>query len=76
MWSLTYSTDELSYRTETDSQSWTDLWFPRGMGREWDGWEFGVSRYKLFHAAGISNEVLLYSTGNHTQSLGIDHDGG
>ena len=24
----------------------------------------------------ISNEVLLYSTRNYIQSLGIDHDGG
>ena len=36
--------------------------------------EFGVSRCKLFHLEWISNEVLLYSTGNYIQSLGIDHD--
>ena len=38
-------------------------------------WEFGVSRCKLFHLEWISNEVLLHSTGNYIQSLGIDHDG-
>ena len=38
-------------------------------------WEFGVSRCKLFHLKWTSNEVLLYSTGNHIQSLEIDHDG-
>ena len=27
---------------------------------------------KLLHLGWISNEVLLYSTGNHIQSLGID----
>ena len=37
--------------------------------------EFGVSRCKLSHLEGISNEVLLYSTGNSIQSPGIDHDG-
>ena len=37
--------------------------------------ELGVSRCKLFHLEWISNEVLLYSTGNSIQSLGIDHDG-
>ena len=37
-------------------------------------WEFGVSRCKLSHLEWISNEVLLYSTGNYIQSLGIDHD--
>ena len=39
-------------------------------------WEFGVSRYKLLHLEWISNEVLLYSTGNYIQSLVIEHDGG
>ena len=38
-------------------------------------WEFGVSRYKVLHLERISNEVLLYSTGNYIHSLGIDHDG-
>ena len=33
--------------------------------------EFGVGRCKVW----ISNEVLLYSTGNYIQSLGIDSDG-
>ena len=36
--------------------------------------EFGFSRCKLLHLEWISNEVLLYSTGNYIQSLGIDHD--
>ena len=35
--------------------------------------EFGVGRCKLLHLKWISNEVLLYSTGNYIQSLGIDH---
>ena len=38
-------------------------------------WEFGVSRCKLLHLKTINNKVLLYSTGNYIQSLGIDHDG-
>ena len=37
--------------------------------------ELGVSRYKVLHLERISNEVLLYSTGNYIHSLGIDHDG-
>ena len=41
-----------------------------GMNRE-----FGVSRCKLLHLEWIRNEVLLYSTGNHIQSLVIEHDG-
>ena len=37
-------------------------------------WKFGVSRCKLLHLECISNEVLLYITGNYIQSLGIEHD--
>ena len=37
--------------------------------------EFGVSRCKLLHLEWIDNKVLLYSTGNYSQSLGIEHDG-
>ena len=28
-------------------------------------WEFGVNRCKLLHLEWISNEILLYSTGNY-----------
>ena len=37
--------------------------------------DLGVSRCKLFHLEWISNEVLLYSTGNYIQSLEKEHDG-
>ena len=37
--------------------------------------EFGGDRCKLLHLEWISNEVLLYSTGNYIHSLGIEHDG-
>ena len=42
----------------------------RGSGRDR---EFGVSSCTLFHVEWISNEVLLCSTGNSIQALGIDH---
>ena len=38
-------------------------------------WEFRVSRYKLLHIEGISNEFLQDSRGSYSQSVGIDHDG-
>ena len=66
------------YNTERDPQTKrADLWLPRKRREEGSGmhWEFGVSRYKLLGLEWISNEVLLHSTGNYTQSLGIDHDG-
>ena len=36
------------------------------------GWESEVNRCKLLHLEWISNEVLLFGTGNYIQSLGID----
>ena len=38
-------------------------------------YEFGVSSYKLLHLIGISNEVLLHSTGNYIRSPMIECDG-
>ena len=37
--------------------------------------EFGVGRCKLLHLGWISNKVLLHSTGDYAQSLGLKHDG-
>ena len=34
-------------------------------GRSGVDWEFGVSRCKLLHFEWISNEIVLYSTGNY-----------
>ena len=39
-------------------------------------YEFGVSRCKLLHLEWISNEILLYSTGNSIYPLVMEHDGG
>ena len=46
-------------------------------GGGWSGMdrEFGVSRCKLLYLEWIDNKILLYSTGNYSQSLGIEHDG-
>ena len=75
MWSLKCGTNEPIYKKiKKDSQAYrTDLWLPRRR-REWDGWEFRVSRGKLLHLGWIGNKVLVYSTGNYIPSLGIDHD--
>ena len=37
--------------------------------------EFGIARCKLLHLEWIRNGVLLYSTGNYVQSLGVENDG-
>ena len=46
-----------------------------GMGGSGMDGEFGVSKGKLLHLEWLSNEILLYSTGNYIQSLLIEHDG-
>ena len=38
-------------------------------------WESGVSRCRLLPLEWISNEILLYSTGNYIESLMMEHDG-
>ena len=45
-----------------------------GGGESGMDWEFEISRCKLLHLEWISNEVLLYSTGNYIQSLVIKHE--
>ena len=37
--------------------------------------EFGVSGCKILYLEWINSKILLYRTGNHIQSYGIDHDG-
>ena len=75
MWNLKYDANELSYETETDSQTWrTDLWLPRerGGGGGMD-WECGISRCKLVYREWINNKGPLYSTGNYIQYPVINH---
>ena len=61
---------------QTQTQN-TKLWLPRGKGR--GGGENGMDREfrtgSLSHVEWISNETLLYSTGNYIHFLGIEHDG-
>ena len=44
-----------------------------GQGRSGMDWEFGVGRCELLPLEWINNKVLLCSTGNYSQSFGIDH---
>ena len=60
--------------TETDSDTGNRLLVAKAGGSGMD-WEFGVSRCKPLHVEWISNEILLYSTGDSVQSLVIEHDG-
>ena len=51
MWNLKNSTNELIYKSETDSQTQkTNLWLPKGKGAGGGiEWEFGISRCKLLY---------------------------
>ena len=76
MWNLKYDKNEPSYKTETDSDIENRLVVAMGeRGGSRMDWDFGVSRCELLHLEWINIEVLLYSTGNCIQSLGVDRDG-
>ena len=73
IWNLKYGMNE-SNKTETDhSESRIVVARGDGGGSGMNG-EFGVGRCKLLHLAWISSGILLYSTGNYVQSLGVEHD--
>ena len=77
MWNLKYGTSEHIYKnrnrlTEIENRLVVAKGETGGSGMDW---EFGGSRYKLLYLEWISSEVLLYSTGNYIQSLGIEPDG-
>ena len=66
MWNIKDDTNEAIHKTETDSQTWgTDLGCPEGGGGRGMDWESGIDRCKLLHLEWISNEILLYRTGNY-----------
>ena len=73
MWNVKYGTNEPSARQKQihGHGEQTCSCQAGGSGMHW---EFGVSRCKQLHLKGISNEMLLYSTGNYIQSLVIEHD--
>ena len=75
-WNLEYNTNELIYKTETDSQTQRiDLWLPRrkGVAEGWSG-SLGLGDANSY-IEWVNNKVLLYSTGNYTQYTVINHNG-
>ena len=65
-----YSTNEPFHRKENHGLGEQTCGCHGGGGRRGSGmdWEFGVSRCKLLPLEWISNEILLYSTGNYISS--------
>ena len=73
MWNLKYGTNDPTYKRETDHRHGEQTCGCQGeAGKSVMDWEFGVVRCKLLPVEWINNEVLLYSTGNSIQALGID----
>ena len=68
MWNLKRNdTNELNYKTETDSQAYRmNLWLPEGR-MEGRVREFGMDMYTLLYLKWKTNKDLLYSTGNFAQ---------
>ena len=48
----------------------------KGDGVSGMDWEFEVIRCKLLYLEWISNQILLYTTGNYVYSLVMQHGGG
>jgi len=61
IWNLTYSTNKHFHRKANHGHG-EQTCVAKG---EWDGLEFGVNRCKLLPLEWISNEILLYSSGNY-----------
>ena len=78
MWNLKYGTNDPIYKTKIDHEHGDQTCGcqgGRGEGGNGVDGEVGVGRCKLLHVEWISNKVLLYTTGNYVQSLGLEHDG-
>ena len=76
MWNLKYGTNEPIYKTNRLTDIEIRLRVAKREGGERGmHWECGVGRCKLLRLEWINNKVLLYSTGNYIQSLGINHNG-
>ena len=76
MWNLKKNdTDELTFKTETDSQSSkTSLGLPKGKrGRDESG--VGIDIYTVLYIKEIINKVVPYSTGKSTKNSLITYRG-
>ena len=64
IWNLIYGTDEPFHRQENHGHGKHACGCHGGVSGM--DWSFGVNRCKLLPLEWISNEILLYSTGNYT----------
>ena len=73
MLNLKYVKNEPIYKTETDSTDMDNRLVVADGGSGMD-WEFGVSRCDVLLIEWIKTKVILYSTWNYIQYLGINHN--
>ena len=73
---LKYHTHDPIYKTEKDHGHGEQTCVCQGKeGQKRLNGEFGVGRCQLLHFKQLGKRILLYSTGNCVQSLGLEHDG-
>ena len=65
IWNLIYGTNGSSHRKENHGHGEQIVVAKREGGDSGVDWEPGVNRCRLLPLEWISNEILLYSTGNH-----------
>ena len=68
------NTNELIYKTETDSHREHTCGYQRWVGMMGMDWEFGIIRCKLLYIRWTNKKVLLYSRGNYVLYPVIKHN--
>ena len=65
IWNLTYGTNESFHKKETHGLGEGACGYQGGGRGSGMDWESGINRGKQLHLGWISNDILLYSTGNY-----------
>ena len=65
-------TNELTFKTETNSQTWkTNIWLPKGSKGGRDKLELWDSRYTLLYTKSINNRTHCIAQGTYIQYIVI-----
>ena len=72
MWNIKYNTNELSYKTEADSQTYIENVGCQGLGDGLGVWVWNQQKQTVIYRVD-KQQILLYST--YIQYLLINHNG-
>ena len=72
MWNIKYNTNELSYKTEADSQTYIENGGCQGLGDGLGVWVWNQQKQTVIYRVD-KQQILLYST--YIQYLLINHNG-